>query len=116
MSSCSTSTRSVDPICLARSGRTCCSAAAITVPTSAIVSATVSLSCLNSERCTSRTAFPNSSVNARLPTTPEATDSMIGRAATRSALFFNTTSSVIFSPISDLTLSSRSAAVARLAN
>ena len=41
---------------------------------------------------------------------------MIGRAATRSAWFFSTTSSVIFSAISDLTLSSRSASVARLAN
>jgi hypothetical protein len=41
---------------------------------------------------------------------------MRGRAATRSAFCFSTTSSVIFSAMSDLTLSSRSAAVARLAN
>ena len=41
---------------------------------------------------------------------------MIGRAAIRSALFFRTTSSVIFCATSERTLSSRSATVARLAN
>ena len=76
----------------------------------------MSLSRLKSERCTSRTALRNSPVNARPPTTSDATDSMIGRAAIRSALLFSTTSSVTFCAISDFTLSSRSAAVARLAN
>ena len=55
-------------------------------------------------------------MNALLPTMLEATDWMIGRAASRSFCFLRTTSSVIFSAISERTLSSRSAAVARLAN
>ena len=41
---------------------------------------------------------------------------MIGRAAIRSSSFFSTTSSVTFCAISERTLSSRSAVVARLAN
>ena len=55
-------------------------------------------------------------MNARPPTTSDATDSMIGRAAIRSAWFFRTTSSVSFCAISERTLSSRSATVARFAN
>ena len=55
-------------------------------------------------------------MNAPLPTTLDAIDSMIGRAASRSSWFLMTTSSVILSATSDFTLSSRSAAVARLAN
>ena len=110
------STRSVDWSFRASSGRTCSSAAASTAPTSATVSATVFLSRLKSARWTSRTALRNRPVNARPPTTSEATDSMIGRAAIRSAWFFRMTSSVSFCAIRERTLSSRSAAVARLAN
>jgi hypothetical protein len=50
MFSLTTSTRSVERSSLASSGRTCWSAAASTVPTSAIVSVTVFLSRLNSAR------------------------------------------------------------------
>ena len=77
---------------------------------------TVSRSRSNRARWTSRTAVRNRLVKARLPTIVEATDSMIGRAAIRSRSCFSTTSSVTFSAISDRTLSSRSATVARLAN
>ena len=55
-------------------------------------------------------------MNARPPTISDATDSMIGRAAIRSASFFRTSSSVTFWAISERTLSSCSATVARLAN
>ena len=55
-------------------------------------------------------------MKARLPMIDEAIDSMSGRAASRSLSFLSTTSSVIFSATSERTLSSRSAAVARLAN
>jgi hypothetical protein len=100
----------------ASSGRTCWSAAASTVPTSATVSVRVSWSRRNNARCTSRTPDRNSAVNAGLVTTSPVTDSMIGRAAIRSRLFLSTTWSVIRSAISVFTLSARNASVARLAN
>jgi hypothetical protein len=87
-----------------------------TVPTSVRVSVTVFLSRLNSARCRSRTALRKRLVNARPPTISDATDSMIGRAASRSSSFFRTSSSVTFCAISERTLSSCSATVARLAN
>ena len=67
-------------------GASCSSAAARTVPTSATVSVTVSWSRSNSARCTSRTAVRNRLVNARPPTTSEATDSMIGPRGDQVAL------------------------------
>jgi hypothetical protein len=102
--------------CLASPGRSFWTAAARTVPTSPTVSVTVFLSRLKTARWTSRTAARKRPVKARPPTISPAIDSMIGRAASRSASLRRMTSSVILSAISDLTLSSRSAAVARLAN
>ena len=116
MFSLTTSTRSVERSSRASDGRTSWSAAARTVPTSAIVSVTVLWSRLKSARWTSRTAVRHSPRKARPPTISEATDSMIGRAASRSAWFFSTTSSVICCATSERTLSSLSASVARLAN
>jgi hypothetical protein len=55
-------------------------------------------------------------VNARPPTTEETTDSMSGRAATRSLALASTSWSVTCVAINERTLSSCSAAVARLAN
>ncbi len=99
-----------------RRARTSSSAAASTVPTSATVSVTLSALRSKTALWTSRTADRNRLVKARLPMIDEATDWIMGRAAIRSRSRSSTTSSVIRSAISDRTLSSRSATVARLAN
>jgi hypothetical protein len=116
MSRCTTSIFVVDSSWAASDGRTTFSAAATIVPASATVSVTVCWSRSNTARCTSRTPARKARVNAPPPTTDDTTDSISGRAASRSAWFASTSSSVTRWAITARTPSSVRAAVARLAN
>jgi hypothetical protein len=100
----------------ASDGWTASSPAATIVPTSASASVTVCWSRSNTARWTSRTPARNAPVNAGPPTTEDTTDSISGRAVRRLLALGSTSSSVRRAAMSDRTLSSRSAAVARLAN
>jgi hypothetical protein len=111
-----TSTRRVTEMRSASDGCTTSRPAATIVPTSASASVTVCSSRSNTARWTSRTPARNAPLNALPPTASETIDSISGRAATRSGLFFSTSRSVTRSAISERTLSSVSATVARLAN
>ena len=111
-----TSTRSLAPICAARSGSSSSSAAAATIAASTSVSVTVSASDRNSAAWRSRTLRRNTLANASPPTIPDTTDATSGRAASSSGFAGTTSSSVIRSAIASRTLRSCSAAVARFAN
>ena len=99
---------------LASSGRSSRSASATTIPTSSIVSVTVSWLRLNTAPCRSRAPPRNRLANAFPPTTPDTAETTAGRTASRSG-FPRTSSSVTRSAIWSRTLGSCSATVARSA-
>ena len=107
-----TSTRRVVSIRRASAGRTACSPAATTVPTSASVNVSVRWSRANTARWTSRTPARNRPVKARAPTADDTTDATSGRAASRSSCC-SSSWSVTRAAISERTLSSPNATVAR---
>ena len=91
-------------------------AEAATVPTSATVRVTVCSSRSKTARCRSRTPARKSPPKALPPTAEETTDSMSGRAASRSSALRSTRSSVTFSATSERTAGDWRATVARSAN